>query len=249
MRIAAIEPVAEGAVAVDLRIPSDQGERFRYAAGQYVTLRACVPRHDGTNREVRRSYSLVASPEWSADTGLLRIASRQVPRGVMSTWLNRHARPGDEVGVAAPLGTLTIDDDAPQDAMFGFVVAGSGITPVMSILAENLSRTSRGFVVVVGSRTRATSMFRPELLRLADENAWRLFLVEAFSREPADIDALSGRLDRTRIGAVLETLADTDVHTWYTCGPASLVEDARASLLASGVASPRIRTEIFDEGV
>lgn len=249
MRIDAITPVAEGAVAVDLRIPEGQEGRFVYRAGQYLTLRTRVPAADGTDVDVRRSYSLVATPAWSARTGRLRVASREVPGGLMSTWLNQHARPGDEVGVAEPLGELTVDDDVPADATLGFVVAGSGITPAMSIVSEGLlETTSRSFVVIVGSRTRATSMFRRELLALADAYAWRMFLAEAFSREPADADVLSGRLDRPRLDALLETLADTRVHTWYTCGPASLVTDARAALEAVGVPPGRIRTEVFDEG-
>lgn len=250
MPIAAVTPVAEGAVAVDLRIPPEHAERFTYRAGQYLTLRTRVPAGDGSDVDVRRSYSLVGTPAWSAQTGLLRVASREVPGGLMSTWLNRHARPGDQVGVAVPMGALTVDDDVPADATLGFVVAGSGITPAMSIITEGLMETTaRSFVVIVGSRTRATSMFRRELLGLADDYAWRMFLAEAFSREPADADVLSGRLDRPRLGALLETLADTRVHTWFTCGPASLVTDARAALEASGVAPGRIRTEVFDEGV
>lgn len=252
MAIEAISPATQsgvGAVAVDLRIPSDQAERFAYRAGQYVTMRTSVPGPDGPT-DVRRSYSLVGSPAWSAQTGLLRIASREIPDGLMSTWLNRHAHPGDVVGVAEPLGELTVDPYTPDEAMLGFIVAGSGITPAMSILTEGLHEMERrGFVVLVGSRSRATSMFRSELLELADNYAWRMFLAEAFSREPGDTEALSGRLDRERIDELLHVFADTRVHTWFTCGPESLVVDARAALEAFGVAPDRIKTEVFDEGV
>ncbi len=247
MQIAAITPVAQGAVAVDLRIPPEHAQRYRYRAGQYITLRGTVIDAQGEPVDVRRSYSLVSTPAWSAEHGLLRVASREVPSGLMSTWLNRVARPGDEVGVAVPMGELTIDDDVPENAMFGFIVAGSGITPVMSILTEGLQcHEQRRFVVINGSRTRATSMFREQLLKLGDDHAWRFFLYEAFSREPADAQLVSGRLDRPRLDAILDTLVDTDVHTWYTCGPASLVVVAREALEAMGVPPERIRTEVFD---
>lgn len=257
MPIAAITPVAEGAVAVDLRIPAEHAARFAYRAGQFVTLQAkptdAEGRVLGTHRHVaasgvRRSYSLVSTPSCSAKTGLLRVASREVEGGAMSTWLNRHARTGEEVGVAVPMGELTVAPDVPADATLGFVVAGSGITPVMSILTEGLLQTARrSFVVISGNRTRASAMFRPELLKLADDHAWRMYLYEVFSREPGDTQIVTGRLDRSRLDVILDTLADTEVHTWYTCGPASLVYEARAALEAAGTPPDRIRVEVFND--
>jgi ring-1,2-phenylacetyl-CoA epoxidase subunit PaaE len=234
LRVAEVEQLTDDAVAVTFAIPPELVEDYAFAPGQALTLR----RVDG-ERDERRSYSICA-PMGAAP----RVGVREVPGGFFSSWLVHQVRRGDEIEVLPPSGTFTADLSQPADHVF--VVAGSGITPVLS-LAGTVLRDGRSTVTVFyGNRRTNTVMFADELADLKDRYGTRLQLVHVLSREPRDADLTSGRLDGQRLRTLVGALVDApSVDHWWLCGPHGMVTDARALLTELGVPTDRVHQELF----
>ena len=185
--------------------------RTRFRPGQWVTLRRFV---DGV--EQRRSYSICA-PAGAPP----RIGVREVPDGAVSTWLVRDVRPGDRIEVQAPSGTFTPDVDVAAHHVL--IVAGSGITPALSIVASVLANPASRVTVLYGNRRTDTVMFADELADLKDRDPGRVELVHVLSREPRQPELFSGRLDAAKLGVLLPALVDVAaVDHWWLCGPVRL---------------------------
>ena len=184
LRIAALEPLCEDAVAVTFEVPDGLAEEFAFRPGQTLTLRRIV---DGADE--RRSYSLC-----SPVGGPLRIAVREVPGGLFSRWLVREARVGEAVEVLPPTGLFS--PELGEAAEHVLVAAGSGITPMLSIAGSVLDAHPGSRVTLLyGNRRSDTVMFADELADLKDRHLDRFQLVHVLSRETRDAELLSGRLD------------------------------------------------------
>jgi ring-1,2-phenylacetyl-CoA epoxidase subunit PaaE len=232
--VARVERLTDDAVAVTFEVPPELTADFAFRPGQALTLR----RVDG-DRDERRSYSICA-PVGEPP----RVGVREVPGGFFSSWLVHDVRPGDEIEVLPPSGTFTADLTTPADHVF--VVAGSGVTPALS-LAGSVLRDGRSTVTVFyGNRRTDTVMFADELADLKDRYGTRLQLVHVLSREPRDAELLSGRLDGARLRALVGALVDVGhVDHWWLCGPHGMVQDARALLGELGVPAERVHQELF----
>jgi ring-1,2-phenylacetyl-CoA epoxidase subunit PaaE len=234
LRVARVEKLTDDAVAVTFDVPPELAEDYAFRPGQALTLR----RVEG-NRDERRSYSICA-PVGAPP----RVGVREVPGGFFSSWLVHRVRPGDEVEVLPPSGTFTADLGTPADHVF--VVAGSGITPALSLAASVLRDGESTVTVFYGNRRTDTVMFADELADLKDRHGPRLQLVHVLSREPRDAELLSGRLDADRLRALVGALVDVEhVDHWWLCGPHGLVTDARALLAELGVPVERVHQELF----
>jgi len=234
LTVAKVEPLTDDAVAVTFDIPPELEPDYRFLPGQALTLR----RVEG-DRDERRSYSICA-PMGAQP----RVGVREVPGGFFSSYLVHSVRPGDTIEVLPPSGSFTADLSVPGDHVF--VVAGSGITPVLS-LAGTVLRDGRSTVTVFyGNRRTNTVMFADELADLKDRFGTRLQLVHVLSREPRDAELTSGRLDGDRLRALVDNLVDApNVDHWWLCGPHGMVDDARALLTELGVPSQKVHQELF----
>ena len=154
-------------------------------------------------------------------------------------------QPGDAIEVAPPSGTFT-PDLAPGDAPRS-VVAGSGITPVLSIAASVLAAHDGSTVTLLyGNRRTNTVMFADELADLKDRYGPRLQLVHVLSREPRDAELTNGRLDADRLRTLLaRARRRRRVDHWWLCGPHGMIEDAGAVLTELGVRPQRVHQELF----
>jgi ring-1,2-phenylacetyl-CoA epoxidase subunit PaaE len=234
LTVAKVEKLTDDAVAVTFDVPADLVEDYEFKPGQALTLR----RVDG-DRDERRSYSICA-PMGAAP----RVGVREVPGGFFSSWLVHSVRPGDAVEVLPPSGTFTADLSVPGDHVF--VVAGSGITPALSLAASVLGDGLSTVTVFYGNRRTNTVMFADELADLKDRYGPRLQLVHVLSREPRDADLTSGRLDGPRLRALVTNLVDAEhVDHWWLCGPHGMVTDARALLTELGVPAEKVHQELF----
>ena len=232
--VADVQRLTDDAVAVTFAVPPELAEEYRFRPGQALTLR----RVDG-DRDERRSYSICA-PAGAPP----RVGVREVPGGYFSSWLVHSVRPGDEIDVLPPSGTFTADLDTPADHVF--VVAGSGITPALSLAATVLGDGESTVSVLYGNRRTNTVMFADELADLKDRYGPRLQLVHVLSREPRDTELTSGRLDSGRLSALLGALVDVPaVDHWWLCGPHGLVTGAREVLAGLGVPAGRVHQELF----
>jgi ring-1,2-phenylacetyl-CoA epoxidase subunit PaaE len=182
-----------------------------------------------------------------AEQGLLRIGVRQVAGGSFSGYAIGELRPGDTLEVLPPLGHFGTDLDPLRSKHYAAIVAGSGITPVLSLVATALAiEPASRFTVLYGNRYARSVMFVEELADLKDRYPTRLHLVHVLSREARDAALLSGRLDEDRLGALLDTLLDpSTVDEWFLCGPFGLVTGARKVLGERGIPDRQVRTELF----
>jgi ring-1,2-phenylacetyl-CoA epoxidase subunit PaaE len=234
LTVARVDQLTDDAVAVTFEVPDELAEDYRFAPGQALTLR----RVDG-DRDERRSYSICA-PVGAAP----RVGVREVPGGFFSSYLVHQVRPGDTIEVLPPAGTFTADLSVPGDHVF--VVAGSGITPALSLAGSVLRDGESTVTVFYGNRRTNTVMFADELADLKDRYGTRLQLVHVLSREPRDAELTSGRLDADRLRTLVDAFTDpSDVDHWWLCGPHGMVADARALLTELGVPGERVHQELF----
>jgi ring-1,2-phenylacetyl-CoA epoxidase subunit PaaE len=241
LRVAAVAEDGEGGRVVTLEVPDDRRGDFAFRAGQHLTVR----RHlDG--EEVRRSYS-ICSPAGSD----LRVGVRHVPGGRFSGWVHEHLTVGDELEVMAPTGSFVLDDAPAGGRHHVAVAAGSGITPVLSIVASALEGEPESTVsLLFVNRTVASTMFLEELQALKDRHLARFRLTFAFTREPGEVDLLSGRPDGERLAAwVAAGILPTDGDRYWLCGPDRLVDELVAVLAAAGVEDERVHHELFGTSV
>lgn len=224
-------------MAVTFEVPSEIRPRFRFQAGQHITLRFNLE-----GREQRRSYSLCTP----APDGPLRVGVRRLPGGVVSSHIHDRLRPGDLVDVMPPAGGFTLDPGLEGSQMVA-LVAGSGITPVLSLVATALRSDAHcRFTVVYSNRAVGTAMFIDELAALKDRWPARLQLIHLFSREHQSVAARNGRLDREKLSWITARLLRVPaVSTWFLCGPAGMVAGARALLREQAVPEERIKRELF----
>jgi ring-1,2-phenylacetyl-CoA epoxidase subunit PaaE len=232
LRVATVEHDTDDSVIVSFDSTLD------FAHGQHLTLR----RHfDGT--EVRRSYS-ICSP---APSGELRVAIKHVAGGVFSTWATTELRPGDKIDVMPPAGHFShlLDPDAAR--RYTMLAAGSGITPVFSIVATILANEPNAEVTLLYlNRTSQSTMLLDELQDLRDRYLGRLSIAFAFTREETGGVLLSGRPDRARLDQLIEAgFLPGDADHAFLCGPIDLITEAEQALIAAGMSGDAVHREIF----
>lgn len=235
LRVADVQRLCADAVAVTFDVPAELAGEYAFRPGQSLTLRRMIG-----GREQRRSYS-ICSPAGEPP----RIGVREVPDGAFSPWLVREIRPGDVIDVQPPAGTFTPDLDEPAHHVL--IAAGSGITPVLSIVSSVLgAQPEARATVLYGNRRTDTVMFVDELADLKDAFPPRLELAHVLSREPREAELFTGRLDAAKLRSLLPLLVDVaDVGHWWLCGPYGMVTDAQNVLAELGVPSQRVHRELF----
>jgi ring-1,2-phenylacetyl-CoA epoxidase subunit PaaE len=226
------------AVSMTFAIPQELADDYGFQPGQYLTLRTTM---DG--EEVRRSYSICSGP----DDGELRIAVKKVDGGAFSNWAADELKCGDELEVMTPTGRFGIAH-APEEARLyvGFA-AGSGITPILSIIKGILAREKQSrFFLFYGNRSTVGMLFRESLEELKDRFLERLSVFHVISGEEQDIPILHGRLDGNKVRVLLRSLVPAaSVDHVFICGPSGMSEDIEATCRAIGIADEKIHVERF----
>lgn len=235
LRVLEVEELTDDAVAVTFEVPDDLSEEFAFIPGQSLTLRRIIG-----GVEERRQYS-IAAPAGLAP----RVGVREIPNGLFSRWLVREVRAGDQVEVQPPSGRFCPDPELLNGGRHLCVAAGSGITPMLSVITTVLAAGGE-VTLLYGNRTSGSVMFAEELADLKNRFGPRLQLVHVLSREPRDVELFSGRLDAARLRRLLTTLAPASRfdHAWL-CGPHEMLMAAREVLTDLGVASERVHFELF----
>ncbi|HUE25986.1 MAG TPA: fatty acid desaturase [Solirubrobacteraceae bacterium] len=233
-----VHRLTEDSVEITFDVPAWLREEFRFDAGQHLTVRT-----DLGGQGVRRNYS-ICSP---ATGGELAIAVKGIPGGAFSTFALERLHPGDELELMTPTGSFGTPLDPLARRNYVAIAAGSGITPILSILRTTLEiETESRFTLIYGNRTAETTMFRHELDKLESRYADRLEILHVHTRDPNHPPELSGRIDEEKLGRWLSNgLAPATVHEWFLCGPLQLVTSARQTLLDHSVDLDRIHLELF----
>ncbi|HEX2153198.1 MAG TPA: 1,2-phenylacetyl-CoA epoxidase subunit PaaE [Acidimicrobiia bacterium] len=241
MRVAAVDPLTDDAVAVTFEVPPRLADRFRYLPGQHVTVKAEI---DG--RDVRRSYSVCAN----ANGGSLRVGIKRLEGGAFSTWATNRLQPGDLLEVMPPVGEFFIEPDPQAAHHYAAIAAGSGITPVLSLVSTTLeSEPNSRWTLVFGNRAAGSIMFFDEVQGLKDRYPDRLHLIHVLSREQPELDLYAGRIDEDKLETLFTSVVDYDsVDAWYLCGPYEMVMATRKLLESRGVEPDAIHDELFFAG-
>jgi ring-1,2-phenylacetyl-CoA epoxidase subunit PaaE len=241
LRVAAVERLTDDAVAVTFDVPDELREDFRFRPGQHVSVRAAE-----LGEDVRRNYSICSA----ATSGRLRIGVKRVPEGVFSSYVAQKLSAGDVLDVMTPSGSFSTDLRPDQAKRYVAVAAGSGITPVLSILSTALEVEPESTAALIYvNRNTPNIMFLEELEDLKNAHPTRFELLHVLGSEPQDVDLFSGRLDPDRLSRILDSLVPVeDVDDWFLCGPLALTETVRDVLLERGVDSGHVHRELFYVG-
>lgn len=242
LRVASCRNETRDALVVTFDVPDTLKEVFHFVQGQHLTLRVNIDGH-----EARRSYSICSAPFENR----LRIAIKRVPDGIFSSWAHRHLRPGQVIECMEPAGHFHVPLEPRSARHHVAFAAGSGITPVLSIVKTTLAAEPRSHITLVyGNRSSASVLFKEELADLKDRYMARFSLVYVLSREHQDVDLFNGRIDRTKCDRLLgEWIDPSSIDVAYLCGPRSMMEDVSESLLEHDIAKSRIRMELFSVGL
>ncbi|MSQ73220.1 MAG: phenylacetate-CoA oxygenase/reductase subunit PaaK [Betaproteobacteria bacterium] len=242
LAVAQVRRETPDAVSVAFAVPPALKADFRFRQGQFLTLRAEL---DG--QEVRRAYSICCSVQDYERDGELRVAIKRVDGGRFSTFANDALQSGRILEVMTPDGRFFSDLDADKHKHYVAFAAGSGITPVLSIIKTTLAaEPASRFALLYGNRTLASVLFCEELEDLKDRYLGRFTLYHVLSRDAQEVELFNGRLDREKCAIFLETLLHpASIDEAFICGPASMIEEADSALRASGVPAARIHVERF----
>jgi ring-1,2-phenylacetyl-CoA epoxidase subunit PaaE len=230
------------AVSITFTIPNELADDYAFAPGQYLTLRTSM---DG--EEVRRSYSICSGP----DDGELRIAVKKVDGGAFSSWAADELKAGDQLDVMTPTGRFGVTPAPRETRVYVGFAAGSGITPILSLVKGVLSREPNSrFFLFYGNRSTEGVMFLEALEELKDRFLQRFSLFHVISGEEQDIPILHGRLDGEKVRVLLRSLvpASTVDHV-FICGPTGMSDEIEATCRDIGIADDRIHVERFVSGL
>ena len=241
LRVRDVQRETRDAVVVTLEPDAGDREAFRFIQGQYLTFRK-----DFDGEELRRSYSIctgVGEPS-------LRVGIKRVDGGAFSTWANQDLEPGMVMEAMPPMGNFHVPLDPNAARNYLLFAGGSGITPVLGILKTVLTAEPKSTATLIyGNRTVASIMFREELEDLKNSHLGRLSVLHIVEAEAQDIDLFTGRIDREKCDALFAHWIDVaDADYAFVCGPEPMMLAVAEALKAHGLASERIKFELFASG-
>ncbi|WP_333693461.1 ferredoxin--NADP reductase [Flavobacterium sp.] len=225
------------AISVLFNVPSELKENYRFTAGQYINLKLTL---DGN--EIRRAYSICSTPE----SGELKIAIKAIKNGYFSKFANEQLTAGKVLEVGTPEGKFTFEPDASRQKNYAGFVAGSGITPVLSILKTVLEQEPNStFVLVYGNKSSNETIFYNQLHDLQLKYVGRFIVHYVFSQQKAD-DQLFGRIDKSVVNFVLKNKhKEKEFDKFYLCGPEEMINTVSAVLKENNVKEKDIKFELF----
>jgi len=243
LKVARLRQEAGGAVAITFAVPEEVRPEFAFKAGQFITLRATVAGED-----IRRSYSICSTPQRLALQGEIEVGIRVVAKGVFSNWAATHVQVNDTLLVMTPEGRFVAQTPTAMHRV-GFA-AGSGITPILSIMHHALETETRThFTLVLGNRNMASVMFNEALQDLKDTYPDRVTLLHVLSRQAQELELLQGRIDSAKVHVLMKTLIPMKhMDEVFVCGPEGMIEKTCQALLQAGLPAERVHSERFNAG-
>lgn len=238
LRVVEVSDETANAIALTLAPDPANADAFAFRPGQHLTLRAEI---DG--EDLRRNYSLFVPPS----EGRLRVAIKKVDGGRFSHWAATQLKPGDRIEAMTPHGHFTWPFEAEGRRNYVALAAGSGITPILSLISAALEAEPDSHVTLLyGNRDSDSIMFLERLAALKDRFMPRFQLYHFLGGETGEVELFNGRLDEERIHSVLGSLVDPEnIDVAFVCGPGPMMDGAERALLASGVDPARILIERF----
>jgi ring-1,2-phenylacetyl-CoA epoxidase subunit PaaE len=238
LRVRKVQKETDDCVSITFEVPEELKDLYQFRQGQSLTVRRVLG-----GEEVRRTYSICSSPQ----DGVLRVAVKKVEGGAFSTWANEALASGETLEVMPPVGKFYTELDAAQKKNYVAFAAGSGITPVLSIIKTTLlTEPHSTFTLVYGNRTKNSIIFKEELEALKDKFLSRFRIYHILSRERTDAEINYGRIDRDKVEALASRLIDLrNTDEFFICGPEEMIFSVRDYLQEKGVDRDHIHFELF----
>lgn len=238
LRVKKVENETEDCVSVEFDVPPELQETFQFKQGQNLTIRKVL-----NGEELRRNYSICTSPF----DGRLKVAVKKVERGLFSTWANEEMKAGDVLEVLPPTGKFYTELHPEQNKNYVAFAAGSGITPILSIIKTTLlTEPQSTFTLVYGNRTKASIIFKEELEALKDRFIDRFRVYHILSREKTDAPLNAGRIDTDKLTLLFDKVIDLQkCNEFFLCGPEELIFCIKGYLAGKGVPASNVHFELF----
>lgn len=229
-----IQQETANAVSVVFDIPKNLKEEFSFTAGQYITLKASLD-----NKEVRRAYSICSTPK----SGELRVAIKKVENGTFSVYATEQLKVGDSIEISAPEGKFQLQPE-PNKNYIGFA-AGSGITPILSILKTALETEEiSSFTLIYGNKSIADTIFYKELITLQEK--YENFNLEFVCSQEQNENMLFGRIDKAYTNLFVKNrYKEISFDAAYLCGPEAMINTVSDILEENGFDKEAINFELF----
>lgn len=228
----------DACVSIALQIPEADKADFQFSAGQYVTFKQTI-----NGEELRRSYSICSAPHEAE----LRVAIKAVEQGRFSNWANTSLNVGDVLDTMPPMGNFVFKPDAAQRRHVVAFAAGSGITPMMSIMKTLLAEEPQSrFTLIYGNQRVGSIIFKEEIEALKNKYTERLQVIHILSREKLETDLHCGRICCEKCDQLFGTLLSLqDVDQYFMCGPEAMILEVKGWLVEQGVSADRVKFELF----
>lgn len=238
LRVKKVERETDDCVTIEFGVPEELKDVFRFVQGQNLTVRKMF-----NGQEARRNYSICTSPF----DNKLKVAVKKVEGGVFSTWANNSLKPGDVIDVLPPTGKFYTDLEPLQKKAYVAFAAGSGITPILSIIKTTLqTEPQSSFTLVYGNRNKASIIFKEELEALKDKYLDRFRIYHILSRERTDAELNYGRIDKAKLSVLFSKVIDINrCDEIFLCGPEEMIFCVRDFLKEQNVPSDKIHFELF----
>ncbi len=237
LSISELHKETDACVTIGFNVPQELKDTFKYKAGQYITLKTII-----AGKEIRRDYSICSSP----NSGFLKIAVKSVVDGSFSSFANSQLRVGDVLEVGSPNGRFVFEANPSLSRTIAAFAAGSGITPVMSILKTVLEdEPNSNFVLVYGNKSSRDAIFLDELLKLQTHFKERFKIHFVYSQAQEE-NSLFGRIEKSTINFLMKNdYKDTKFDRFYICGPEPMIHVVKDVLLEFGINESQILFELF----
>ena len=238
LKVQEIRQETDDCISVLFDVPKELESTFRFVPGQYLTIRLVTPEWD-----IRRSYSICSG----LNDGELRVAVKKVEQGKFTGYAHHVLKVGDVLEVMPPMGTFCIKQPTKKHKNYLAFAAGSGITPIMSIMKTVLENEPEStFSLVFGNRNRGSVIFREEIEGLKNSFMGRLRLYHVLSRELMDVQIFNGRITSEKCSELFDGLIDPkEADEAFICGPEEMLHAVKKSLTEHGMASEKIHIELF----
>ncbi len=236
LNIKEIKRETKDAVSIVFNVPLEFLDFYKFTAGQYLNLKLTL---DG--EEIRRAYSICSSPESSE----LRIAVKAVKNGLFSQFANSKLAVGNTIEVGTPEGKFTFEPNQDKQKNYMAFAAGSGITPIMSIIQSVLKQeTQSSFVLVYGNKSVEDTIFHNQLNELQNQHVGRFFVHNIYSQVNSDGN-LFGRIDKSTVNFVMNKHTEKEFSKFYLCGPEEMINIVTDVLKEKNIAEKDIKFELF----
>lgn len=238
LRIKKVERETEDCISIEFEVPEELKDAFQFKQGQNLTIKKTL-----NGEELRRNYSICTSPF----DNKLKVAVKKSEAGVFSTWANEELKAGDILEVLPPTGKFYTELNPSQRKNYIALAAGSGITPILSIIKTTLITEPKStFTLVYGNRTKNSIIFKEELEALKDKFIDRFRIYHILSREQTDVEINNGRIDVDKLQLLFNRLIDLKTSDeFFLCGPEEMIFCIKGYLESRSIPADKIHFELF----